>query len=180
MAHIADAMKPINPTITWPNHTTLITGVNASEHHVMTNGFITPSDGSPLQVNPWVPKDELVHAHTLYDAAAEQGMSTGQVDWVAISSAGNVRWAFAEVPDPNGPIADDLIHQGLVTHNELVNFHSSSPAWTDEIWTADRALHVRYESLLDAPQAELRLALSQLARLAWSCFVISRESFGKI
>ncbi|MEO6966293.1 MAG: alkaline phosphatase family protein [Acidobacteriaceae bacterium] len=31
----ADAMQPINPTVTWPNHTALITGVNASVSHVM-------------------------------------------------------------------------------------------------------------------------------------------------
>lgn len=45
----ADAMIPINPTVTWPNHTALITGVNASEHHVMANGrieFPTP-EGPP-------------------------------------------------------------------------------------------------------------------------------------
>jgi predicted AlkP superfamily pyrophosphatase or phosphodiesterase len=137
----ADGMKPINPTITWPNHTTLITGVNASEHHVMANGFITSSNGSTLEVDPWVPKDELVHARTLYDAAAEQGMSTGQVDWVAISDAKHVRWAFAEVPDADGPIAKDLIDQGLVTRDELADFHKSSPAWTDEIWT-DAAIDI--------------------------------------
>ena len=26
----ADAMQPINPTVTWPNHTALVTGVDAS------------------------------------------------------------------------------------------------------------------------------------------------------
>src|SRR3984885_14378633 len=36
----ADAMIPINPTVTWPNHTTLITGVDAAVHHVMANGEI--------------------------------------------------------------------------------------------------------------------------------------------
>src|ERR1700761_6028691 len=33
----ADAMQPINPTVTWPNHTALITGVNASTHHGIEN-----------------------------------------------------------------------------------------------------------------------------------------------
>jgi predicted AlkP superfamily pyrophosphatase or phosphodiesterase len=137
----ADAMQPINPTITWPNHTALVTGVDAREHHVMANGYVTPSDGSTWQVNPWVPKDELVNARTLYDAAAEQGLSTGQVDWVAISNARHVRWSFAEVPDADGPIAKDLIEQGLVTHDELADFHKGSPAWTDQIWT-DAAIDI--------------------------------------
>ncbi|GLQ93721.1 alkaline phosphatase family protein [Dyella acidisoli] len=139
----AEAMQPINPAVTWPNHTSLITGVNAAEHHVMANGLITfPADGGMLQVKPWTPKTELVHARTLYDALAEKGMSTGQVDWVAIHHAESVRWAFAEVPDADGPIAQDLIAQGLVTKDALKTFNDdSSPAWRDQIWT-DAAIDI--------------------------------------
>src|ERR1700744_4512699 len=62
----ADAMIPINPTVTWPNHTTLITGVDAAVHHVMANGEIEfPTPGAGPVVKPWVPKDELVQARTL-------------------------------------------------------------------------------------------------------------------
>ena len=31
---IAASMQPINPTVTWPNHTTLVTGVAADQHGV--------------------------------------------------------------------------------------------------------------------------------------------------
>ena len=37
----ATAMQPINPTVTWPNHTTMVTGVDASHHHVLFNGLLT-------------------------------------------------------------------------------------------------------------------------------------------
>jgi len=36
----AASMQPINPTITWPNHTAMVTGVDASLHHVLVNGLI--------------------------------------------------------------------------------------------------------------------------------------------
>lgn len=139
----AQGMQPINPSVTWPNHTTLITGVNASEHHVMANGLITfPQDGSVPEVKPWTPKDQLVHARTLYDALAEKGMSTGQVDWVAIYGAKNVQWAFAEQPEVDSPIAQDLIAQGLVTKEQVASFgDDSTPAWRDEIWT-DAAIDI--------------------------------------
>lgn len=139
----AEAMLPINPAITWPNHTALISGVNASEHHVLFNGLLTfPSDDSAIDVKPWVPKDELVHARTLYDALADKGMTTGQVDWVAIFGARNVRWQFAEMPSVDSPIARDLIAQGLATPNEIATFgENSSPAWRDEIWT-DAAIDI--------------------------------------
>ena len=119
----AESMRPINPTVTWPNHTALITGVDASVHHVMANGLIEfPADGSAPEVKPWVPRDELVHARTLYDAAAEKGMTTGQVDWVAIYGAKNVRWEFGEKPDATEPIAKDLISQKLLTEEEVKSF----------------------------------------------------------
>jgi predicted AlkP superfamily pyrophosphatase or phosphodiesterase len=139
----ADGMQPINPTVTWPNHTTLITGVNASEHHVMANGLITlPLDGGAPQVKPWVPREELVHGRTLYDAAADRGMTTGQVDWVAIYGAKNVRWQFGERPDTASPIAKDLIAQNTLTQDEVATFgEKSSPAWRDEIWT-DAAIDI--------------------------------------
>jgi predicted AlkP superfamily pyrophosphatase or phosphodiesterase len=139
----AEAMLPINPTITWPNHTALITGVNASEHHVLFNGLLTfPSDHSIVDVKPWVPKEQLVHARTLYDALAQKGMMTGQVDWVAIFGAKDVRWQFAENPDVDGPVAHDLIAQGLVTHDEIATFgENSSPAWRDQVWT-DAAIDI--------------------------------------
>jgi predicted AlkP superfamily pyrophosphatase or phosphodiesterase len=139
----ARAMQPINPSVTWPNHTTLITGVTAAGHHVMANGLITlPADGGEVQVKPWVPKEQLVHATTLYDALAARGMSTGQVDWVAIYGAKNVQWAFAERPDINSPIAQDLIAQGQVTQEQVTGFlDSGSPAWRDQVWT-DAAIDI--------------------------------------
>ncbi|GGA02034.1 alkaline phosphatase family protein [Dyella caseinilytica] len=139
----AQSMQPINPSVTWPNHTTLITGVTAAEHHVMANGLITlPTDGSEVAVKPWVPKEQLVHATTLYDALAERGMSTGQVDWVAIYGAKNVRWAFAEKPDINSPIAQDLIAQGKVTPEQVTGFlDGGSAAWHDQVWT-DAAIDI--------------------------------------
>jgi predicted AlkP superfamily pyrophosphatase or phosphodiesterase len=137
----AEAMVPVNPTVTWPNHTSMITGVPASEHHVMANGHIewhTPS--GPPTVAPWVAKDVLVNARTLYDAAAEKGMTTGQVDWVAIYGAKNVRWEFGEKPDVASPIVQDLISNGRLTKEQAENFKGTA-AWHDQIWT-DAAIDI--------------------------------------
>ena len=134
---VSTGMRPVNPTVTWPNHTAMITGVNASKHFVMANGLIVfPEDGSAPQVEPWTDKDKLVHARTLYEAASEKGMTTGQVDWVAIYGAKGVRWQFGEKPDVQGEIPRELIADGLATQEQIESFGSkSSPAWRDEIWT---------------------------------------------
>ncbi len=53
----ADGMKPVNPTVTWPNHTAIVTGVNASQHGVIYNGLpVRGGDGKPLRIEPWIPK----------------------------------------------------------------------------------------------------------------------------
>ncbi len=134
---VAQAMKPINPTVTWPNHTALVTGVDASQHHVMANGLIEiPTDGSQLKIEPWVDKDRLVHARTLYEAATEKSLITAQVDWVAIYGAKGVRWQFGEEPNIHDEIPQEMVASGIVTREQIEQFGDhSSPAWRDEVWT---------------------------------------------
>ena len=134
---VAKAMEPINPTVTWPNHTTIVTGVDASQHHVVANGLIDlPADGSAPRVEPWVDKDRLVHARTLYEAAAEKGLTTAQVDWVAIYGGKGVSWQFGEKPDIHDEIPQELVAGGIVTRDQVEHFgQKSTPAWRDQVWT---------------------------------------------
>ena len=41
----------------------------------------------------------MVHVPTVYDAAHKAGLTTAQVDWVAIFQAPTITWQFAEIPD---------------------------------------------------------------------------------
>ena len=97
---LAKGMRPVNPTVTWPNHTTLISGVTPAKHGVLYNGLLKRDSGLPPRVEPWLPRDEMVHAPTLYDVAHKRGMTTAQVDWVAIMSAPTITWEFPERPAP--------------------------------------------------------------------------------
>src|SRR5262249_9465096 len=134
---IAASMRPINPTVTWPNHTAMVTGVDASKHHVLFNGLLVRSEnGDKPNIEPWRDKDKLVHAPTIYDVAYQAGLTTAQVDWVAIYGAKTITWQFPELPDPNGVIERELINAGVVTTEELNAFEDSSQSWQDEIWTA--------------------------------------------
>ena len=140
---VSTGMQPINPTVTWPNHTAMVTGVDAAQHHVMANGLVVlPADGGPPHIEPWVDKDELVHARTLYEAAAERGLITGQVDWVAIYGARGVQWQFGEKPDINDAIPQELVANGTLTRDQVEHFgNKSSPAWHDQVWT-DAAIDI--------------------------------------
>lgn len=134
---VAASMRPVNPTVTWPNHTSIVTGVEPAEHHVLFNGLLVrPEGGAEPSIEPWRDKEQMVHAQTIYDAAYEAGLTTAQVDWVAIYRAKTITWQFPELPDPDGVIERDLIANGTVTAEQLRTFENSSQAWQDEVWTA--------------------------------------------
>ena len=133
---VADSMQPVNPTVTWPNHTTIVTGVEPSAHKVLFNGLLTfPKKDSPPKIEPWRDKNSMVHSPTVYDVAHDAGLTTAQVDWVAIYNARTIDWKFPELPDPDGEIEQALIADGIVTARQLKTFEDSSQAWQDEIWT---------------------------------------------
>jgi predicted AlkP superfamily pyrophosphatase or phosphodiesterase len=133
----ATSMRPVNPTVTWPNHTAIVTGVEPAEHQVLFNGLLTHADGSaPPKIEMWRDKELMVHAPTIYDIAYQAGLSTAQVDWVAIYHAKTITWQFAELPDPQGAIEGEMIADGTVTAEQLRTFEDSSQAWQDEMWTA--------------------------------------------
>jgi predicted AlkP superfamily phosphohydrolase/phosphomutase len=78
----AEGMQVVTPSVTWPNHTTLVTGVTAARHGVLVNGRIERSPGSPPYfINPRRSKEELCRAPTLYDAAHRAGLRTAEVNW---------------------------------------------------------------------------------------------------
>lgn len=132
----AVSMRPINPTITWPNHTSMVTGADASRHHVLMNGLITGQRrDAPPKVDMQASKATLVAVPTVYDAAHAAGLTTAQVDWVAIMRAPSIDWQFAEHPDPDGPIARDLVADGVLSRDDLTHFGDASQAWRDRIYT---------------------------------------------
>ena len=133
----ATSMRPVNPTVTWPNHTSIVTGVEPAEHQVLYNGLLIRSEtGAKPSIEPWRDKEQMVHAQTIYDAAYEAGLTTAQVDWVAIYRAKTITWQFPELPDPDGTIERELISAGTVTPEQLRTFEASTQAWQDDIWTA--------------------------------------------
>jgi len=137
-----NAMRVENPTVTWPSHTSMVTGVNASRHQVLYNGLlIPPSDGKPGRIEPWRDKDEMVRATTVYDIAHGAGLTTAQVEWVAIYGARTITWKFPEIPDPDGEIEKELTARGVVDRQQLAEFGKGSNAWRDIIKT-EAALHI--------------------------------------
>ena len=137
-------MHTINPTITWPNHTTMVTGVHADEHGLLLNGTILRTNGwPPVRVDPKIDKEKMVHAPTVYDAAHQAGLTTAQVDWVAINNAPTITWAFSEWVTPDDSVAREMIQRGVLTTNEVQDFTKFNIVWRDQVWTKAAAYLIR-------------------------------------
>lgn len=131
----ATAMTIVNPAVTWPNHTTLATGVSPLRHGVLFNGrLLRPGPRAPVRVEHR-DRADLVRAPTLYDRAHQAGLSTAQVDWVPHQIDGTISWAFPERPALGGPIERQLVGGGFLTEDDLGEFRRTTITWRDQIWT---------------------------------------------
>jgi predicted AlkP superfamily pyrophosphatase or phosphodiesterase len=139
---MAAGMTVTNPAVTWPSHTSMVTGVPPARHGVLFNGLLErPSPRAPVRIEPWRDKREMVHAPTVYDAAYAAGLTTAQVDWVAIQNPGTINWAFPERPSVDGAVEREMMAAGLVTQADVANFAGTIITRRDQIWT-DAALHI--------------------------------------
>jgi hypothetical protein len=88
----AQGVVGVIPTVTYPSHTTLISGVAPATHGIFAN---TTFD--PLRENHggWYWYSEDIRVATLWDAAARAGLSTASVQW-PVSVGARVTWNIPE------------------------------------------------------------------------------------
>jgi predicted AlkP superfamily pyrophosphatase or phosphodiesterase len=98
----ASMMKASTPTVTWPNHTTLVTGDNPARHGVVGNNYFDRKTEQKVTLisDPVYDKDQIVKVPTIYDAAKAAGMKTA-----ATRNARTLDWT---VPDVR---TDELVKQ---------------------------------------------------------------------
>jgi predicted AlkP superfamily pyrophosphatase or phosphodiesterase len=79
----------IVPTVTYPSHTTLITGVSPAKHGIYAN---TTFD--PLRKNSggWYWYAEDIKVPTLWDAAAAAGLVIANIHWPVSVAAAHITW----------------------------------------------------------------------------------------
>ncbi len=68
-------VRGVVPTVTWPSHTTLITGATAEEHGILSNRRPAEEGGDYY----W--DVSLLKRPTLLDAAAKKGLRTAVITW---------------------------------------------------------------------------------------------------
>src|SRR5664279_94517 len=95
----ATMMRASTPTVTWPNHTTLVTGVTPARHGVVGNNYFDRATGKKVTLisDPVFDKDQIVKVPTIYDLAKAAGMKTTAIRWPATRNAGTLDWTIPDV-----------------------------------------------------------------------------------
>jgi len=88
----ATGVHGVTPTVTYPSHTTLVTGVSPARHGILNNAVFDPL-GKNQDGWYWYASD--IRVPTLWDAAARAGLRTASVNWpVTVGAA--ITWDIPE------------------------------------------------------------------------------------
>lgn len=89
----AKAVTGILPTVTYPSHTTMLTGVSPGKHGILYN---TPFDPFGKNLGGWMWYAEDIKSLTLWEATNKAGFVTSSVDW-PVSVGAPVKFNIAQI-----------------------------------------------------------------------------------
>ena len=101
----ADGVTGVVPTVTYPSHTTLVTGVWPEKHGILANLTF-----DPLQKNyqGWYWYAEDIRMPTLWSAAAAAGRTTASIQW-PVTVGAKITWNIPEMWRAGTPEDDKLV-----------------------------------------------------------------------
>lgn len=116
----ASGVRGVVPTVTYPSHTTLVTGVAPARHGVTAN---TTFDPLGRNAGGWYWYAEDVKVPTLWDAASKAQMTTANVHW-PVTVGANITWNIPQVWRTGEPDDRKLV-RALATPGVLEPFERS-------------------------------------------------------
>lgn len=100
----ASGVVSVYPSVTYPAHTTLVTGTRPARHGIFGNEKFTPGDTSEMTDLQWFAR--AIKADTLWDAAARRKLKTAMVSWPVSVGAGD--YSFPEILKLGGSLEQTL------------------------------------------------------------------------
>lgn len=99
---IALAVRSVFPALTYPAHTTLVTGALPARHGIVDNEPFEPV----LRTGRWVWESSAIRAPTLWDAVRRAGGTTAAISW-PVTVGAPIDWNVPDVwlPEDPGSIA---------------------------------------------------------------------------
>jgi predicted AlkP superfamily pyrophosphatase or phosphodiesterase len=140
----AEAARSVMPSVTFPAHVTMITGVNPSRHGVVSNDVLDRRDPGQLHGAGSYVFYEDITARTLFDAVRAKGGTSGSV-WWPVTVGAPVDFNF---PDYEAPTLKDA--------RVLLRF--SSPEVRQLVASPETLVGIGDDSELDALRARVAVA----------------------
>ena len=86
-------VRSIYPTLTYPCHTTMVTGVLPDRHGVTANSPLCPG----VEKLPWYFYHDAVKSRDLFDACKEAGLTTAAVGWPVTGNHPSIDYLVDEI-----------------------------------------------------------------------------------
>lgn len=142
----AEATKVSNPSVTWPNHTTLVSGVRPRKHSVLFNGVLD-READQVRINPNKTATELVAAPTIFDLLHDAGLKTAGVNWPCTRKSQSLDDDFPDSPDmvdfTTSRLRGELVAEGILPSEKQEDFAKIGMPLRDEIWTKTACYLIR-------------------------------------
>jgi predicted AlkP superfamily pyrophosphatase or phosphodiesterase len=130
----AEGVQGVVPTVTYPSHTTLVTGVWPAKHGIFANVVF-----DPLQENNqgwyWYAQD--IRVATLWDVVAQAGRTTASIQW-PVTVGAHINWNIPEYWRSSTP-DDTKLLRSLSTPGLLDEAHSEVGDYRGGIDTSPQA-----------------------------------------
>ncbi|MDQ8165353.1 MAG: ectonucleotide pyrophosphatase/phosphodiesterase [Gemmatimonadota bacterium] len=89
----ASGVRGVVPTVTYPSHTTLVTGASPARHRILSNTTFDPFNKNQ---GGWYWYADDIAIPTLWDAAREAGLVTTNVHW-PVTVGARITWNIPQV-----------------------------------------------------------------------------------
>lgn len=147
----AGGVVGVYPSVTWPSHTTLITGVIPEVHGILGNRRPRAEGGEYY----W--SSDLLKAPTLWQAARDQGLTTASVTW-PVTTGAEITYDLPEYfMRRNGGSMDLASVASRATPGLVEAISADYPSFPQQ-WVDDRTRTLAVLYLLKAKQPDLLLA----------------------
>lgn len=103
----AEGVTGVLPTLTYPSHTTLVTGVWPSQHGIFANAKFDPLHNKK-HASYWYASD--IKVPTLWEAASAAGLTVGNIGWPVTVGAKGIDYSLPAVPPYEARPAGDEPH----------------------------------------------------------------------
>jgi len=137
----AEGVEGVYPSVTYPAHTTLVTGRLPAEHGIYSNLSSRQAGQNP---NDWYWFSKAIKVPTLWEEARRAGLSTASVSWPVTAGAG-IDWNVPEIWDTQkGEFGDPLyvakFMNPLLTLEIATSIGAPEPGTDDDTSRARTAL----------------------------------------